>query len=83
MTDYQASRFNGYRLYTGASYTDRSMPAARQTWIKVEIVKINAATLLVETQDATEDFLSLGLLSLGLTEQAPPRVGNLFNVSSR
>ncbi|MBA3439780.1 MAG: hypothetical protein H0T92_07920, partial [Pyrinomonadaceae bacterium] len=73
MTDYQATRFNAYRLYTGASYTDRSMPAARQTWIKVEIVKINAATLLVETQDATEDFLSLGL-----TEQAPPRVGNLF-----
>ena len=58
---YQAKRFNGHRLYTGQSYTDRGMPASRQTWIKVELVTIDPATLAVQARDVTADILSLGL----------------------
>lgn len=58
---YQATPFNGYRLYRGASYTDRSMPTTRQSWIKIEVVTINAATGLPQSQDVTSSFLSLGL----------------------
>lgn len=58
---YQAKRFNGNRLYAGQSYTDRGMPASRQTWIKVELVTIDPATLAVQARDITADFLSLGL----------------------
>jgi len=50
---YQASRLNGDRL-TG------------ETWIKVELVSIDSATNTVQTQDVTED-----ILSLGITEAAP------------
>jgi hypothetical protein len=57
MTDgYQATRFNGNRLFTGTSYDNQP----RQTWIKVEIVKVDASTLAVTTTDITQDFLSLG-----------------------
>jgi hypothetical protein len=58
---YRAVRVNGHRFYTGASYTDNGMPAQRQTWIKVELVTINSATLAIETRDITKDILSLGL----------------------
>lgn len=62
MTDgYQATRMNGHRLYTGPSYDGTN----RQTWIKIEIVRLNEATLMPETIDITRD-----LLSLGFTEKA-------------
>ena len=79
MTDgYQATRLNGMRLYTGASYSDNgnsggpspntNLPHSgatynRQTWIKVEIVNINSAGAIVTT-DITADFLSLGMTSV-------------------
>jgi Tfp pilus assembly protein PilX len=54
MTDgYKATRLNGGRL-TG------------ETWIKIELVGLNAVSNTIETQDVTED-----ILSLGLTEAAP------------
>jgi hypothetical protein len=65
---YQATRVNGLRLYTGANYPDNgsagtgaNIPANRQTWIKVELVNINASTLATTTTDVTADFLSLGV----------------------
>ena len=63
---YKTTRLNAYRLYTGASYTTGGMPATRQTWIKIEIVNLDAATLAITTTDITED-----ILSLGFTEAAP------------
>lgn len=53
---YQATRLNGERIYV----------AGREAWIKVELVSINTTTGLPQTQDVTED-----ILSLGITEQAP------------
>jgi hypothetical protein len=65
---YQAKRFNGHRLYntsaniwSGASYTNNGLPANRQTWIKVELVTVDASTLAINAQDITADFLSLGM----------------------
>jgi len=58
---YQAKRFNGNRLYTGASYTTNGMPALRQTWIKVELITSDPITLAVTTVDITPDFLSMGM----------------------
>jgi Tfp pilus assembly protein PilX len=56
---YQATRINGYRLYTGASYGG---VASRQTWIKVELVTPNLTTPSTPTvTDITKDFLSLGM----------------------
>jgi hypothetical protein len=65
---YQATPFNGYRLYRGASYDPgvRGLPSNRQTWIKVEIVTINSGTGLPQAQEVTSSFLSLGM-----TEPAP------------
>lgn len=61
---YQATRFNGHRLYTGLNPDGITN---RQTWIKVELVTPNAANPAAPTVvDVTEDFLSLGL-----TETAP------------
>ncbi|MEJ7713873.1 MAG: PA14 domain-containing protein [Pyrinomonadaceae bacterium] len=61
---YQAKRVNGYRLYSGPSYTAgvSGTPVGlpnynRQTWIKVEIVPEGGGTL----QDVTQEILSLGL----------------------
>jgi Tfp pilus assembly protein PilX len=52
MTDgYQGTRVNGERLYV----------SGRQVWIKVETVGINTSTGLIETDDITQDFLSLGV----------------------
>ncbi len=65
-TTYKATRFNAYRLYRGTSYTNDGMPSNRQTWIKIENVKVDPNTLVVSTTDITED-----ILSLGLTERAP------------
>lgn len=58
MTDgYQATRINGERFYV----------SGRQVWIKVELVGINTVNGLIETEDVTEDFLSMGV-----TEPAQP-----------
>jgi type II secretory pathway pseudopilin PulG len=66
---YQATRVNGFRLFTGASYQDNgsagtpvpnNLPAKRQTWIKVEIVSVGTDQT-VTTTDITSDFLSLGM----------------------
>lgn len=52
MTDgYQATRLNGERFYV----------SGRQVWIKVELVSINTLNGLIETDDVTEDFLSMGV----------------------
>ena len=47
----QATRLNGERF---------RIPG-REVWIKVELVGINSSTNSIETQDVTEDILSLGL----------------------
>ncbi len=73
---YKTARFNAYRLYRGASYTDDSMPANRQTWIKVEIVNLDAASLTITTTDITSDFLSLGF-----TEEPPPVTDLMFRMN--
>jgi Tfp pilus assembly protein PilX len=52
---YQATQVNGNRLFSG-----------NQVWIKIELVGINPADNTVQTQDVTED-----ILSLGVTEPAP------------
>ncbi len=70
--DYQTSRFNAYRMYTGKSYDG----VGRQTWIKVEIINIDATTGLPKATDITRDFLSLGF-----TEQAPTTTGTGANAS--
>src|SRR5262249_5460254 len=63
MTDgYRAVRINGYRLYTGASYTGNgvagtAMPSSRETWIKIENVKVDSNTGAITTTDITEDIL--------------------------
>ncbi|HWP43325.1 MAG TPA: hypothetical protein VNO14_08835, partial [Blastocatellia bacterium] len=59
---YQATRFNPHRIYTATSYDNNP----RETWIKVELVTRNAATLTPEAVDITAD-----ILSLGFTEAAP------------
>ena len=74
-SSYKTTRFNAYRLYTGPSYTDGGMPSTRQTWIKVEIVNVDAATLAITTTDITED-----ILSLGFTEEAPSSTDALFRM---
>jgi hypothetical protein len=66
---YKTARFNAYRLYRGASYTTGGMPATRESWIKVEIVNVDANTLTITSSDITVDFLSLGF-----TEHAPTLV---------
>lgn len=56
-----ATRFNGFRAYSGANYPDAGEPLTRQTWIKVELVDIDSATLATVTRDITPEILSLGL----------------------
>ena len=71
---YQATRMNGNRLFTGASYDGNP----RQTWIKVELVTFDPANPNTPiTKDVTEDFLSLGLTE----EQTANNVG-LFNAAT-
>lgn len=59
MTDgYQATRINGHRLYTGATYGGGN----RETWIKVELVTPNLSNPSSPTvTEITKDFLSLGM----------------------
>jgi hypothetical protein len=64
MGAYQAKRFNGNRMYTGASYTTGGMPANRQTWIKIEVITLDPDTYAPIATDRTADFLSLGLTSM-------------------
>ncbi|HMT08847.1 MAG TPA: hypothetical protein PKA82_12650 [Pyrinomonadaceae bacterium] len=63
---YKATRLNGERFYTQGS-----MPSGRtqEVWIKVEMVSINSATLMPESVDITQDFLSMGV-----TEEAPSSI---------
>lgn len=61
MGAYQAKRFNGNRMYTGASYTTGGMPALRQTWIKIEVITLDPDTYAPIATDRTADFLSLGM----------------------
>ena len=64
--NYRSTRLNGERFYT-----QPAMPSGRtqEVWIKVEMVTINLATLLPESVDITQDFLSLGV-----TEEAPSSI---------
>ncbi len=48
---YQATKVNGKRFYTGN----------KETWIKVETVIYNPTTEVYDTQDITQDILSLGV----------------------
>ncbi len=74
--NYQASRINGERFFTGGT---------REVWIKIETVETDAVDLSIDTKDITEDILSLGVteqapagLSLSLPYIAtPPSTGNL------
>lgn len=70
--DYQTTRFNAYRMYTGKSYD----AVGRQTWIKVELINIDATTGLPKATDITRDFLSLGF-----TESAPTTSGLGINTN--
>lgn len=57
---YQATEINGERFRI----------AGKETWIKIETVAYNPATLTYDTVDITED-----ILSLGVTEQARNIIG--------
>lgn len=58
MTDgYQATRVNG----------ERFSASGKKLWIKIELVDINSTNSAIETEDVTED-----ILSLGVTEAATP-----------
>lgn len=52
---YQATRLNANRLMTSGTAT------GRQTWIKIELVRLDAASNTIVTEDVTEDILSLGV----------------------
>jgi hypothetical protein len=79
MTDgYQAIRVNGNRMYTGASYTSGGMPANRETWIKIEVITLDASTYAPIATDVTADFLSLGV-----THKEPNSTGGLNLGDSR
>ncbi|MFN0277792.1 MAG: hypothetical protein ACKVRN_04225, partial [Pyrinomonadaceae bacterium] len=58
---YQASPINGKRFYTG-----------KQTWIKIETVIYNSTTEVYDTQDITQDILSLGVTKAMPTPTANP-----------
>jgi hypothetical protein len=62
---YQATRVNGTRFFTGGG---------AETWIKIETVVFNAATITYDTQDITQDILSLGVTD------APPN-NTTFSIS--
>ncbi|MEP6944992.1 MAG: hypothetical protein ABJA02_03685 [Acidobacteriota bacterium] len=49
---YTATSVNGERFFTGGG---------TETWIKVETVVYNPATITYDTQDITQDFLALGV----------------------
>lgn len=74
---YKTTRFNAYRLYSKANDSTAEYPDGtdREIWIKVEIVSINASTLVITNTDVTQDFLSLGF-----TERAPN--DTLFQMNS-
>ncbi|HJQ71574.1 MAG TPA: hypothetical protein VKA70_21540 [Blastocatellia bacterium] len=66
---YQATRFNGHRVFNTASYNGQP----RETWIKIELVDLDANNLPV-TRDITADFLSMGFTesagSLGMANDS-------------
>lgn len=51
---YQATKVNGDRFNTGG-------PNNKETWIKIETVVFNPATILYDKQDITQDILALGV----------------------
>ncbi|MBK8467090.1 MAG: pilus assembly PilX N-terminal domain-containing protein [Chloracidobacterium sp.] len=57
---YQATKLNGKRFYS----------PNKETWIKIETVIYNPTTEVYDTQDITQDILSLGVTD------APPSDGN-------
>ncbi len=61
---YQATKINGDRFYTGN----------KETWIKVETVVFNPTTITYDTQDITQDFLSLGVTD-------PPPSNSTFSIA--
>ncbi|MBP9664263.1 MAG: pilus assembly PilX N-terminal domain-containing protein [Pyrinomonadaceae bacterium] len=56
---YQATAVNGRRFNTGGN-------GGGETWIKIETVVFNPATIRYDTQDITQD-----MLALGVTDAAP------------
>jgi hypothetical protein len=62
---YKATRMNGGRL-------------SGPTWIKIETVGINPSDNTIQTQDVTED-----ILSLGVTERAPYSISGYGTADSR
>ncbi len=62
---YQATKVNGDRFNTGNG---------RETWIKIETVVYNAATIAYDTQDITQDILALGLTD-------PPPANTTFSIT--
>ncbi len=54
---YTATSVNGERFFTGGG---------TENWIKIETVVYNAATIMYDTEDITQD-----ILALGVTEAAP------------
>ncbi|MBK7934366.1 MAG: pilus assembly PilX N-terminal domain-containing protein [Acidobacteria bacterium] len=62
---YQATKVNGDRFNTGGG---------RETWIKIETVVYNAATIAYDTQDITQDILALGLTD-------PPPANTTFSIT--
>lgn len=74
---YSTTKFNAYRTYHGPHSDFNYANNRRQTWIKVEIVELDAATGLPKATDITRDFLSLGV-----TEQAPTTTGK-YTVSNQ
>ncbi len=65
-SNYVATQVNGDRLYSANS---------KETWIKVETVVYNAATITYDTQDITQDILALGVT------EAVQTVGTTFVVT--
>ena len=66
---YQATAINGDRFNTGT-------PAGRETWIKVETVQYNTITTNFDTNDITQDSLSLGV-----TEPPLPAVFTVWDAN--
>ncbi len=62
---YQATKMNGDRFNTGGG---------RQTWIKIETVVYNPATIAYDTADITQDILALGLTD-------PPPNNRTFSIA--
>jgi hypothetical protein len=63
---YTATSINGERFFTGGG---------TEVWIKIETVVYNAATIMYDTEDITED-----ILALGVTHRAP-NISGTFTIT--